>query len=257
MSLIACAAIAAGQPTPAARNPAAKAPGYDVVSIRPHQDNGNGSRWWHPTADGYEAFNLEPAQLILEAYDIKFSNQLVGLPRWASEEQFDIEAKIDEDDLPAYQKLSDRERMEKAAAMLRSMLEDRFQLKVHHETKTLPVYDLIVAKGGFKLKQSQAPENSYGMLTDRGRIEIEGGPIGARFIVGLTDASGRIVIDKTGLTGHYDIDLKWTTDEGLAAGVSGPSLFTALEEQLGLKLVAARGPVDIIVVDHIELPSAN
>jgi uncharacterized protein (TIGR03435 family) len=257
LSCIACAAGAAGQPTPAARNPVVIAPSYDVVSIRPHKDNGNGSRYWHPTEDGYEAVNVEPVQLILEAYNIKFFDQLLGLPRWAGEEQFDIEAKIDEDSLPAYQKLSDRERREKAAPMLRSMLEDRFQLKVHHESRILPVYELVVAKGGFKLKQSQASQNLYGMLTDKGRIKIRAGSIADRFIVGLTGASGRIVVDKTGLTGYYDIDLNWTTDEDLAAGVSGPSLFTALEEQLGLKLVPAKAPVDVIVIDHMAHPSAN
>jgi uncharacterized protein (TIGR03435 family) len=73
----------------------------------------------------------------------------------------------------------------------------------------------------------------------------------------LSDATGRIVIDKTGLTGYYDVDLKWTPDEDLANGGSGPSLFTALEEQLGLKLVSKKAPVDVVVVDHIERPSEN
>jgi uncharacterized protein (TIGR03435 family) len=254
---ITCAVSLAGQPASLSTKPVAKAPSYDVVSIRPHKDNGNGSRWWHPTVNGYEAVNTEPFLLILEAYDIKFYNQLLGLPRWATNEQFDIEARIDEDSLPAYRKLSERERKQQAAPMLRSMLEDRFQLKVHHETRVLPVYELVVAKAGFKLKQAHAPENLYGMLTDKGRIKIRAGPIGSRFIVGLTMASGRIVIDKTGLAGYYDIDLNWTTDEDLAAGVTGPSLFTALEEQLGLKLVPARAPVDVIVIDHIAPPSPN
>lgn len=230
---------------------------YAVVSVRPHKETSDGSRWWTHTGEGYAAKNVEPAQLILEAYGMKCSDQLLGLPAWAYEEKFDIEAKLDEDALPAYQKLSEREQREQAALMLRPMLEDRFKLRVHHENRVLPVYALVVAKGGFKLKQSQAPDSSYGMVEDRGRIYIRGGPIGARFIVGLSDATGRIVIDKTGLTGNYDIDLKWTPDEDLATGASGPTLFAALEEQLGLKLVPSKGPVDTIVIDHIERPSEN
>jgi uncharacterized protein (TIGR03435 family) len=117
---------------------------------------------------------------------------------------------------------------------------------------------LVIAKGGFKLKQAQGAENLYGMSTNWGLISVRGGPIGARFIVGLSNFVGRVVIDKTGLTGYYDITLKWTPD-GTAAGDpdAPPDLFTALEEQLGLKLVPARGPVDTIVIDHVERLSEN
>jgi uncharacterized protein (TIGR03435 family) len=252
-----CAAPAMCQSVYAPGNRPPRTPAYDVVSIRPHKDNGNYSHWWTPTFDGYMAYNLEPAQLIREAHGVQFSDQLVGLPVWAYEETFDLEAKIDEDDLAAYQKLSEREQREQAALMLRPLLAERFRLKVHHETKILPVYVLVVAKGGFKLKQSQEPEALYGMVTNRGRIYIRGGSIGARFIVGLSNFTGRMVIDKTGLTGWYDIDLKWTPDEDLVAGASGPTLFTALKEQLGLKLVPDKAPVDVLVVDHIERPTEN
>ncbi len=248
---------AIAQSAASAGSPPAKTLTYDVVSIRPHKDNGNGSRWWNPTGDGYEAINTEPAQLIREAYDVQCADQLIGLPGWGYEDSFDIEAKIDEESLPEYQKLTDRQRKEQSEPMLRAMLADRFKLKVHEETRVLPVYALVVAKSGFKLKQSQAPVALYGMVTNRGRIYIHGGPIGARFIVGLSNFTGRVVVDKTGLTGWYDIDLKWTPDEDLAAGASGPTLFTALEEQLGLKLISDKAPVDVLVVDHIERPTEN
>jgi|ERR1017187_5221533 uncharacterized protein (TIGR03435 family) len=250
---------ASGQSTAtAAQGAAATAPVYAVISIRPHRITSNGSSWGSPTADGYEAINYPVRRLIEQAYEIRSPGQLVGLPDWAGwEETFDIEAKLDDDAVAKYQKLSDRERIELAAPMLRSMLANRFNLKVHHETRELPVYELVIAKGGFKLQPSKEPENLGGMVTNRGGIYIRGGPIGARFIVGLSDATGRIVIDKTGLTGCYDIDFKWTPDEDTAAGVSGPSLFTALEEQLGLKLVPAKAPVDVLVVDHVEMPSEN
>jgi uncharacterized protein (TIGR03435 family) len=252
-----CAVAGLAQSPQAEGNALSKPPAYEVVSIRPHKDNGNYSHWWTPTPDGYAAYNVQVFDLIFNAYELTTPGQVVGLPKWGYEDSFDIEAKVDEETLPAYQKLSDRERKTQAAPMLRTMLADRFNLKVHHETRILPVYALVVAKGGFKLKQSQAPEALYGMVTGQGRITIRGGPIGARFIVGLSNATGRIVVDKTSLTGYYDIDLKWTPDEDLAAGASGPSLFTALEEQLGLKLISEKAPVDVLVVDRIEKPSAN
>ena len=172
---------------PHAPSTALKAPAYDVVSIRPHKDNGNGSSWGAPTANGYQARNYSVRELIAQAYEINSSYLLAGMPSWASEEPFDLEARLDDDAVAAYRNLSDRERREQAAPMLRSMLADRFKLKVHHETRELPVYALVVAKGGFKLKQAQGAENLYGMFTNRGLISIRGGPIGARFIVGLSN----------------------------------------------------------------------
>ena len=258
-SLAACFALPTPTQTaePGAQNPTAAPPAFDVVSIRPHKDDNNGSHWWTPTPDGYAAYNVEVSDLLFAAYAIKCPGQLVNLPKWGYEEPFDIEARVDEAHFVSYRNLTEIERKDQAAQMLRPILEDRFKLKVHHESRVLPVYSLVVAKGGFKLKQADGPENLYGMMTNRGTITIRGGPIGARFIVGLSQMTDRIVIDDTGLTGYYDIDLKWTPDDDLAAGASGPSLFTALEEQLGLKLVAKKAPVDVIVVDHVERPLEN
>jgi uncharacterized protein (TIGR03435 family) len=243
---------------PPAQSTTLKTPAYDVVSIRPHKPTSDGSSWGAPTADGYEARNYSVRELIAQAYEINSSYQLAGLPSWASEEPFDLEARLDDDAAAAYRKLSDRERREQAAPMLRSMLADRFRLKVHHETRELPVYALVQAKSGFKLKQAQGAENLYGMFTNRGLISIRGGPIGARFIVGLSNFVGRIVVDRTGLTGYYDITLKWTPDGSQTSDPNAPpDLFTALEEQLGLKLVATRAPVDVLVIDHVERPTEN
>ena len=242
---------------PAAQNPSAGSPVFEVVSIRLHKDNGNYSHWWTPTPDGYAAYNVEVSDLIFAAYQIKCPGQLVNLPNWAYDEPYDLEARIDEAHLSTYRNLPDLEQRDRAALMLRPVLEDRLKLKVHHETRILPVYSLVIAKSGFKLKQADGEENLYGMLTNRGLISINHGPIGARFIVGLSMMTGRVVIDDTGLTGFYDIALKWTPDEELANGAPGSSLFTALEEQLGLKLVSKKAPVDVIVVDHVERPSEN
>jgi uncharacterized protein (TIGR03435 family) len=131
---------------PAAQSAAAIAPVYAVVSIRPHRITSDGSSWGSPTADGYEAINYPVRRLIEQAYEIRSPGQLVGLPQWGCEEPLDVEAKLDDDAVAKYQKLSDRERIEMAAPMLRSMLASRFNLKVHHETRELPVYELVSQK---------------------------------------------------------------------------------------------------------------
>lgn len=236
----------------------AKLPIYDVASIRPHKESDNGSSWHAPTADGYSARNVRIFQLILTAYDLKSPSQLIGLPKWAYEESFDIEAKMENDAVAPFQKLSNRQQWEQAALMLRPLLADRFKLAVRRETKNLPVYALVIAKSGFKLHPSKAPESLGGMLTNRGMIAIHGGPVGARFVAGLSDVVGRIVVDKTGLAGNYDFTLKWTPEGSQANDPNAPpDLFTAIEEQLGLKLISTRAPIEIVVVEHIERPSAN
>jgi len=252
-------APAYGQHTaPAAENPAISPFAYEVISIRPHKDIGNYSHWGVPTADGYEAYNYFVYDLIFRAYELKCPDQLIGLPRWGYDESFDIEAKLGEAQAAVFQRLPERERLTQTAPMLRAMLEERFSLRVHHETRILPVYELVVARSGFKLKQAEGPENLYNMTTRNGGIRTPRSPIGARFIVGLSDAAGRIVVDKTGLTGWYDIDLKWTPEGSQTTDPNAPpDLFTALEEQLGLKLVPTKAPVDVLVVDHVERPTEN
>jgi uncharacterized protein (TIGR03435 family) len=248
-----------GQKTePPSGNPAISPFAYEVISIRPHKDNGNYSHWGIPTTDGYKAYNYFVYDLIFRAYELKCQDQLIGLPQWGYDKSFDIEAKLGEAQAAVFQRLSERERLTQTAPLLRAMLEERFGLRVHHETRVLPVYELVVARSGFKLKQADGPENLYNMTTRNGGIRTPRSPIGARFIVGLSGAIGRIVIDKTGLTGWYDIDLKWTPDGSQTSDPNAPpDLFTALEEQLGLKLVATKAPVDVIVVDHVERPTEN
>ena len=185
-------------------------------------------------------------KLILEAYGIKFPDQLVGLPQWAYEETFDIEARLDEDALPAYQKFSERERREQAAPMLRSMLADRFKLTVHRETKELPVYALVIAKSGFKLNKSQVPENLYG-IGDRTRRR-------STFLqdrlalASLSDCRTRPAAPSS--TKPASPATTTSTSNGVqttaACRRSGPTLFTALEEQLGLRLVSTKAPVDVL-----------
>ena len=163
--------------------------------------------------------------------------------------------------------------------MIQSLLAERFKLKVSHETKDLPVYALLVAKNGSKLQEAKPGETypngghpGFGTI-DAGQLKGEGIPIsaarGMSLVFLLSDQLARPVLDQTGLNGKYDIELKWTPDQSpgaialgpeggnSASDSSGPTIFTALQEQLGLKLAPTKGPVKIIVIDHIEKPSEN
>jgi len=169
--------------------------------------------------------------------------------------------------------------------MRQALLADRFKLTLHKEIRELPVYSLVIAKNGSKLRVSK-PGDTYeaGLKTASGNIvgphmmlmQLGGGQIGGQGVLlevlvkQLSSQLGRVVQDKTGLTGNYDFNLRWAPDsartpaggeqQGSDAATSefyGPSLFTALEEQLGLKLESQKGPVEILVVDHVEMPTEN
>jgi uncharacterized protein (TIGR03435 family) len=145
--------------------------------------------------------------------------------------------------------------------MLRSLLTERFGLKAHRETKDAPVFILTAASGGSKLKESVCVKDSAANAcqtaehTDRGSLTGHFVPI-SEFASVLESITGRPVLDRTNLTGQYDIDIRWTP--GLAADdLSAPSLSTTIEEQLGLKLQSGKGPVSILIVEHVERPNEN
>jgi len=188
---------------------------------------------------------------------------------------FDVLAKLDAETVEAQKKLSKDDSAEQRRQMMQAMLADRFKLKVHHETKELSMYDLVIARGGSKLKDAD-PNDSYAngikgvdgkarpgmMRIGMGEMTAQGVPVSnlANYLAQLLHKQ---VVDKTGLTGKYDISMKWQPDDMPAesreatGADSAPSIFTALQEQLGLKLEAVKGPVDTIVVDHVEMPSEN
>jgi len=158
--------------------------------------------------------------------------------------------------------------------MLQSLLLDRFKLTFHRETKDLAVYALVTGKNGPKLHASEtAGEMKRQFRIGRGQINLEGATM-AGLADALSNLVGRNVLDRTGISGNYDIKLEWTPDEsepsmfkgppadGAGAGApapdaSGPSVFTAIQEQLGLKLEAQKGPVEVMVIEHIEKASEN
>lgn len=191
-------------------------------------------------------------------------DQLEGLPAWAKSDRYAVDAKMDDETIAAFKKLPPVQRWPAMQTMLQAVLADRFQLKLHKVTRELPVYDLVVARGGLKIQPTpEGKDHGYSMgmgkLTGNG-VELDS------LAFSLSNEVGRIIVNKTGLTGGYSMDLKWQPDSMAAGAVSGgssaagdalPDLFTALEEQAGLKLEPAKGPADVYVIDHVEKPSEN
>jgi uncharacterized protein (TIGR03435 family) len=205
--------------------------------------------------------------LIMIAYNLS-QKPILGDPLPGDSDLFDLDAKIDSADLPAAP-LSSRQ----LAEMLQPVLADRFQLRVHHETRTLSVYDIVLAKGGLKMKESASAAPGTGSPaspsdTPPGRCLPKSVGNGLRVMRDCTmndirnileGPSGRDVIDKTGLSGHYDFDLHWTPEDTPSDSplAGGPSIFTAVQEQLGLKLESASAPVDVLVIDSAKPPTPN
>jgi uncharacterized protein (TIGR03435 family) len=293
----------ASAPAAPAQEPSAQLPTFDVVSIKAHKDEGMMMRiGTSATPDGFQADGVPLNMLIRQAFGLS-DDRILNEPDWVKSSRFDIAAKVVPEDAPRLKLLSPQER----GAMILPVLEDRFGLKFHHETKDLQVYALAVAKGGSKLKESapaesgtvsQPPPGASGTPGGAGSLvpgPSRGNPPGRPRLMmrmnqqGMTlDAHdspmaslsqlisqqiGATVIDKTGLTGKYDFTLMFMPDSNMGpmmrppgAGPDGgaesqepvgPSLFTAVQEQLGLKLEAQKQPVDVIVIDQIEQPMAN
>jgi len=270
--LLGTACVAIGTPvqgqTPPATGPL---PSYDVVSIKPNK-SGSGRMGVMSVPERYSATNISLRGLIQYAYNIRMQEQVSGLSGWADSTAYDVEAKVDEEQLAALKKLSKEESGEQGRLRMQTMLADRFKLKVHRETKEMPMFALVIAKNGFKLKDAD-PNDTYpngmkgpdgighagGMMINNGKLTAQGISI-AQLAGNLTFQVHHIVVDKTGLTGKYDFTLLWSPDEMHTADATepaGPSIFTALQEQLGLKLDSTKGPVDVVVVDHVEMPSEN
>jgi uncharacterized protein (TIGR03435 family) len=266
---VAILAVPAIAQQPAATSPQTALPVYDAVSIHPHNALDN-SMSFSFRPDNFSATNISLKQLVSYAYGIR-EDLISGLPDWKGSAHFDITAKVTDADRSVLDKLTH----DQLEAMFRPVLADRFQLKAHTETKTLPVYDLVLTKDGPKFQKSPPPPEDPDHPTPKGQhrsnssFQMNNGDLTAtaitmnRFADTLADQLNRTVIDKTGLTDAYDLKLKWTRDEDSnnaadnGAADRAPGLFTALQEQLGLKLNAAKGPVETLVVDHAEKPSPN
>jgi uncharacterized protein (TIGR03435 family) len=281
---------ASAGPAPATPDKAPDLPKYDVATIKPAAgSDGRISFMFVPGGIRLEGI---PAQMMLrEAFNVE-DDHIIGAPAWVKTKRFDVQAKVSPEDAPKLDKLKFEERR----AMLLPLLVERFNLKYHHETRELSGYELVVAKGGPKMKVSEVqppppkppdppanpttdnakpdspPRRSMLRMMGRGNIESEGTNTEMLSRV-LSQQLGRTVTDKTGLKDNYDFTLQWTPDDASApmpggadggpthndnaSDTTGPSLFTAVQEQLGLKLESTKGMADVIVIDHIDTPSEN
>ena len=193
-------------------------------------------------------------------------SQIVGGPDWLTSDRFDIQSR-------ANKEIS----WDETAAAVRAMLEDRFQLKTHSEMRQMPVYALTVGKNGAKMKSVDAPppfgpsnappiprggafasfKPLPGMIF-RGNGTVIGSAIQIEQLVSvLSSLLDRPVLDKTYLKGHFDLRLQFAPEGGPAADPEDPSLFAAIQEQLGLRLESIKGPVEVVVIDSVQTPSEN
>jgi len=273
---------AASGSAPKADTSSTSLPAFEVVSIKPNKSDSMMSRIMM-TPDGISVTGMPLHMLLREALGVS-DNQLVGEPGWVSSDRFDIEGKVAAEDAPKLKTLTPQQRW----TMFLPIFVDRFGLKFHHETKDLTQFVLVIAKGGPKLQEAKEGDTyENGMKTPDGRTagagmmrmspgEVTGQAVPLdQLLRYLSFQFHSTVINKTGLTGRYDIHLKWAPDEtsgpmfkspdGAQPGSdnsappapTGPSIFTALQEQLGLKIESQKQPADVIVIDHIETPSPN
>jgi uncharacterized protein (TIGR03435 family) len=227
-------------------------PRFEVASIKPSNaatGSSSGIKTGHGQLDGR---NVTLKRCLMGAYGVGPS-QIYGGPAWLDSDRFEIAAKTDQ---PA-----DDDAI--LMRMLQSLLAERFQLALHRETRPLPAFVLEVSRNGPKLEKSPGGESATNSSNSN-----TGGAIDARntsmdlFATVLARQVERPVVNRTGLDGVFNFKLQWTpehatTRPGDAAAAEQPSLFTAIQEQLGLRLRAERAPVEVLVIDHVEKPSEN
>jgi uncharacterized protein (TIGR03435 family) len=235
------------------------APVYDVVSVKIDKTARNSSGI-DVSGDTFHAGNVSLKELLARVYGIR-PELIFGIRDPLDSVRFDVDAKIVDPDPNALKKLTAEQR----AAMLGPVLADRFAVKAHIETKTLPTFDLVAIGSGAKLQTSPSDKAARdGSISVYNTKLIARGLTIEKLAGTLTDIVHRKVIDKTDLTGQYDFTLRWSVDEvtraedGTGIPTEGPPvIFTALEDQLGLKLLPSKGLVDVLVIDHAEMPSEN
>jgi uncharacterized protein (TIGR03435 family) len=236
---------------------------YEVVSIKPNR-SGDGNSWMGPGAQGgMRGTNVTVMSMLTQAYDAR-EYQFVGAPGWVNTEHFDIHFTPDKPDVapaPGIPRPQLEAWFNRSRHRLRAILRDRFGLVLRAETRDMPMYALTVDKKGHKLKQAANPAQMNIMVNQR---KISGSASHMKMLSdSLAQVVGRYVANETGLDDLYDFQVEWTPtravpDESEAASPGGgASIFTALTEQLGLKLVAKRGPVPVFAVEKVEKPSEN
>jgi uncharacterized protein (TIGR03435 family) len=216
---------------------------FDVVSVKRSSPNANGMSV-SSTVNRFRTTNATVISLILNAYPEFHSFQIVGAPSWAQTEGYDVDARSEFRLTP-----------DAVGEMLQALLYDRFKLQMHSETRDMPLYVLTVAKDGARLQQSNEGERTS-ISGGHGRMSFQRTGM-AGFAANLAYQLDRIVVDKTGLTANYTFTLEWTPDSTHDSDSTAPSIFTAIQEQLGLKLESTKGPVEVLVIERLERPAEN
>jgi len=274
-------------------------PSFEMATIKLSADGKEAPSTHTPSVS--RTMNVTARNLIEHAYRVPWTSghneRVVGGPDWIDSVHYDVEGRIDPSLATAFANLSNEQQKDQTSLMMQSLLADRFKLRVHFESRELPIYVLSVAKGGAKLAaakelpavveqdDSQRPSAVLapsaeglrkGVFVQYRGQEAEMTAKGVtldqlvHWLAGYSEIGGRTVVDQTGLGGTYDFTLRWTR-ERLTAGApqsdragdtlpperESPALFTSLSEQLGLRLISTKGPVEVVVVDHIEKPSEN
>jgi uncharacterized protein (TIGR03435 family) len=237
---------------------------FDVASVKPNTSLGNGISIYTTPGGDLTATNVSLRTLIAFAYDIR-DFQITGGPKWMETDRYDIFARPPHsaDEPPT----SPAARNRLTHLRMKALLADRFQLVVHTETKEMPVYVLAIGKNGPHLSPANSENPQRGINGQRGLMTCTGISMQTFAERALAPRLGNIVLDKTGLSGEFDIKLQYADDSPPKPGVeapaetssdpSGPTLAVALQEQLGLKLETQKAPVEVIVVDRAEKASAN
>jgi len=269
-----------------------KHPKFEVISIRRHTAE-SGPVQTGPTPNGFRSIGLPMFAIFQLAYalpnqpGVLRGNQVVGDPGWLTSELYDVVAKVDQADLADWQKPAMRQTL--LRAMLQAMLAERCKVVVHYGSKEAPVYDLVIAKGGPKFKRAETVDTTElrqkhptgGMMRGTGTMAVDGPKTTQFYAISVTTFANTIlssladrpVVDKTGLTGYYDLALPSSalqpppppppppvTSQPLNAPsppLEDESIFTAMPEALGLRLEPAKGRVETLVIDHVERPSEN
>lgn len=233
--------------------PGTAPPAFEVASVKPTgRPPESGSTGWTVGHGSFTARAAWVRGLIAFAHGVHAA-QVHGGPGWVDTEQYDVIAKAESRDANPDQ----------IKAMLRTLLADRFKLVVHREAKEMPVYTLVVGKNGSKMQEAKEGEKTFANVVGPGHLVFTGMNM-LGLVITLSNTLGNPIIDKTGLTGFYDFKLDWTNPLWQKPGKNSeqlndslPDLFGAVQDQLGLKLDAGKGPAEIVVIDRIERASEN
>jgi uncharacterized protein (TIGR03435 family) len=230
---------------------------FDVASVKPSNPNSTNGMVVSAPGGRLHVVNATLKDLIETAYDVR-SLQIEGGPRWADASKYDVDATPG---TPPQGATLPPTGWTNVRFEVQALLKDRFQLQLHRETRTAPIYSLAIAKGGIKLSATHSPQK--GINAGQGTMLGEAASM-TQLAYKLSRLLQRPVVNNTGLEGNFDFKLEWTPELGPSAPdgqpvdtSGGPSIFSALQEQLGLRLEATKGPVDVLVIDHVDKPSEN